>query len=274
MIYVRVSGGLGNQMFQYAFAKALKSRGANVSLHWHPHKSKSSHNGFELDCVFENDLTREIPLANHNFYNLIRSRFRRKVKIVREVNEMKFQPHFLETKSGYLDGYWQTEKYFTDIATEIRKDFLFKHISGARNQDLLAQIKNNVTCSVHIRRGDYVNHPELGGGCDQSYYRRAIDHLKSNCDDYPRFVVFSDDIPYCKESFSDLNVTYCDWNKGNDSWMDLALMRHCKHHIIANSSFSWWGAWLQKNEGITIAPKNWSQGKIHSDLVLSNWISS
>lgn len=258
MIYVRVSGGLGNQMFQYAFARTLKSRGANVLLHWHPHCSKSSHNGFELDRVFESDLTREIPLANHNFYNFIKSRFLRKIKIFREVNEMKFQPHFLETKSGYLDGYWQTEKYFIDIASDIRNDFLFKQINGSRNQDLLEQIKNKVTCSVHVRRGDYVNHPKLGGICE-SYYLGAIDYLKSNCEDDPRFVVFSDDIPYCKETFSDWNLTYCDWNEGYDSWMDLALMRHCKHHIIANSSFSWWGAWLSNKNGTVVAPKKWSR---------------
>ena len=258
MIVVRISGGLGNQMFQYAFARALQSRGNQVYLHWHPHHSKSEHNGFELDRVFDSALSDKIPLANGSLLNRIRAWQQRKTSKQREINELQFQPDFLQITSGYLDGYWQTEKYFSDIITTLREEFRFKPITGKSNKALLPQIQERPSCSIHVRRGDYVKHPELGGICTPEYYREAIEKLQSQTDEALQYIVFSDDIPYCKKLFAEHNATFCNWNRGANNWMDLELMRACEHHIIANSSFSWWGAWLTKSNGQTLAPKIWS----------------
>ena len=259
MIYVRVSGGIGNQMFQYAFAKALKSRGANVSLHWHPHHSKSSHNGFELDRVFQVQLSNTIPLVSQSLLSRWKAWRLRKTERTREVHELQFQAHFLETQAGYLDGYWQSEQYFESIRDKIREDFTFKSLKGIKNLELQQQHTQSETCSIHIRRGDYVGHPELGGICDEAYYQNALKELKARHPDCG-LIVFSDDIDFSKDLLKGRKqVQFCDWNSGSKSWMDMALMSRCTHHIIANSSFSWWGAWLSNKKGTVLAPKKWSR---------------
>lgn len=272
MIIVRISGGLGNQMFQYSFARALQARGKQVLLHWHSHHSKNCHNGFELDQIFTYPHSNKIPLVTERIDHRLQAWWLRKRNRIREIHELQFQPHFLEMSSGYLDGYWQTEKYFEDIADTIRNDFQFQPLESQQNQRLLETIRSKPCCSVHVRRGDYVNHPELGGICDEAYYRCALAELDSrepNC----FLVVFSDDIPYCQSIFNDRNnVIYCDWNQGAKSWMDMALMSQCKHHIIANSSFSWWGAWLGNKTGITIAPGIWSaKFSEGNDVISGKW---
>ena len=256
MITVRITGGLGNQMFQYAFARTLQSREKKVVFQWHGHRTKSRHNGFELDTVFAQPLSSKIPATNdHAWLNAI-AWLQRKTARRREPSNVGFNPEFLETDSGYLDGYWQTEKYFKPLEETIRSDFTFKPLAGEKNLKLEKRVTAEPCTSIHIRRGDYLNHSGLGGICTSAYYEQAIERLRAEQPD-SSFVIFSDDIPYCRELLSGLSAVFVDWNQGADSWMDMALMSKCTHHIIANSSFSWWGAWLKKCEGTVLCPRNW-----------------
>ena len=259
MIVVRISGGLGNQMFQYAFARTLQTRGNQVYMHWHPHHSKAEHNGFELDSVFQTQLSDTTPLVSQSPLKHIQAWRLRKTSRTREVHELQFQPHFFETQSGYLDGYWQTEQYFESIHDKICADFEFKPLTGPKNLALQKQLTQSEACSIHIRRGDYVGHPELGGICDKGYYNKALKEIDARHPHCP-LIVFSDDIEFSKDLLQGrMLVNFCDWNRGSDSWMDMALICHCTHHIIANSSFSWWGAWLSHKKGTVVAAKKWSR---------------
>ncbi|CAI8311804.1 MAG: O-antigen biosynthesis glycosyltransferase WbnK [Opitutia bacterium UBA7350] len=274
MIVVRISGGLGNQMFQYAFARALQARGQQVTLHWHSHHSKSAHNGYELDHVFQAQLSDTIPLVSQSLLKHWQAWRLRKIARTREVHELQFQAHFLETQTGYLDGYWQTEQYFESIHDKICADFDFKPLTGPKNLELQQQLTESEACSIHIRRGDYTGHPELGGICDKAYYNNALKELDARHPNCP-LVVFSDDIEFSKDLLKGRKqVQFCDWNRGIDSWMDMALMCRCTHHIIANSSFSWWGAWLATSHGLTIAPNNWSlKFGTKTDICPTNWLT-
>jgi hypothetical protein len=273
MIVLRISGGLGNQMFQYAFARALQKRDNKVLLHWHSHHSKAIHNGFELDRIFQNPLSTQIPLASQSFLNRWRAWRLRKTARTREIHELQFQPNFLEAESGYLDGYWQTQNYFEEIAEKIRSDFTFKPFAGRQNVELQERLAKNDFCSVHIRRGDYVGHPELGGICEAAYYQRALEELDLRHPNCP-LLVFSDDIDFSKKLLNDRKeIQFCHWNRGSESWMDMALMCRCTHHIIANSSFSWWGAWLSDKKGTVVAPKKWSKKYTQAqDECLREWL--
>lgn len=274
MIIVRITGGLGNQMFQYAFARALQAKGQTVMLQWHGHRTKSRHNGFELDTIFEERLSKKIPLTNASPVLNLTAWMKRKTARRREPSNIGYNPEFLDASSGYLDGYWQTEKYFTDIEETIRADFLFKPLTGSKNLELQNRIATDPCVSVHVRRGDYVNHPGLGDICGPEYYQKALAKLDH---EYPGTtpVVFSDDIPHCRGLFAERPAVYVDWNQGENSWMDMALMSQCRHHIIANSSFSWWGAWLDAcRDGLVLAPAHWfsaSSINANPDILARHW---
>lgn len=272
MIVVRITGGLGNQMFQYAFARSLQAAGQQVFIQWHGHRTKSRHNGWELDSVFETRLSSNICLTNRNpALNLLAWSMRKACR-TREPADMSFNPSFLKMKSGYLDGYWQTEKYFSAIADRIRSDFRFKPLTGTANIQLQTTISSIPCVSIHVRRGDYISHSGLGGICTSGYYQQALTRMESmhpGCTP----VIFSDDVSYCRELFAKHHgVIYCDWNHGANSWMDMSLMSQCTHHIIANSSFSWWGAWL--GGGDVAAPENWfhpASDNCNRDIYPKHW---
>jgi len=275
MIVVRMTGGLGNQMFQFAFARALQAQGKNIVLQWHGHRTKSRHNGWELDEVFEVPLSEKIKVANQSPLLNGVAWTMRKTGRRREPSNIGYNPEFLDATSGYLDGYWQTEKYFAALADTIRSDFRFKSPTGEKNLQLQERIESEACVSVHIRRGDYVNHPGLGEICDSEYYEKALTKLNN---DYLETtpIVFSDDIPFCRQLLTKKTAVFVDWNQGGSSWMDMALMSQCRHHIIANSSFSWWGAWLgEHHNGLTLAPKRWfakTAVTTNSDIFPQNWI--
>ena len=178
----------------------------------------------------------------------------------------------------YFSGYWQTEKYFLPIEDKIRLAFKFdlKKVND-RTNSLLLEMKPQNAVSIHIRRGDYeydLNAKEvLGGICDMEFYKKSIHYICEKNKD-PFFYIFSDDCEWVMEHFSFLlNSSIVDWNKKADSWQDMMLMSQCKHNIIANSSFSWWGAWLNSNpQKIVIAPSKWFNNFDALDIVPESWI--
>jgi hypothetical protein len=176
----------------------------------------------------------------------------------------------------YLTGYWQSEKYFSSVEAEIRKDFTFNKPLIDRNLELSAKMATCGSISLHIRRGDYVSDAQTSailGVCPLDYYRNAVAYVADRVAN-PQFFVFSDDIEWARENLGlDHPSEYIDHNRGAESYCDMQLMSKCRHHIIANSSFSWWGAWLNPHaDKIVVAPKRWFAGSLDStDLVPQTW---
>ncbi|RZJ82394.1 MAG: alpha-1,2-fucosyltransferase [Chryseobacterium sp.] len=185
----------------------------------------------------------------------------------------------VKSKNIYLDGYFQSEKYFSRMKESIKDEFEFPELDS-QNQDLAMRMLNAPnSVSVHIRRGDYLRSQQTydtHGILPMSYYQSSLNFLKNLYPDITLFI-FSDDIPWAKENLAGLNViqSFIEGNDDSESWKDMALMTYCKHHIIANSSFSWWGAWLKKNDGLVYAPQYWfNPQNVHfniADFVPENW---
>lgn len=189
-----------------------------------------------------------------------------------------FEPWILKLKDPvYLDGFWNTEKYFKDIKDIIRKDFTLKKSLSDAGGVLLDTILKTESVSLHVRRGDYISDPKTNtwlGVCSLEYYNQAIQRIASNIKN-PHFFVFSDDPAWAKENITPLfPTTYISGNPDRPE-EDIILMSKCRHNIIANSSFSWWGAWLNENpQKIVIAPKQWFKTKKMDtrDIIPETWI--
>ena len=183
----------------------------------------------------------------------------------------------MSTSCDYMSGYWQSENYFESNRSILINDFSFRIPLNARNADALRLISSSNSVSIHIRRGDYLhnaNAKATHGLCSLEYYHKAIRLIKATIGK-PRFFIFSDDMLWVKAHLEpEEDCIFVDWNFGVDSYNDMRLMSLCKHNIIANSSFSWWGAWLNRNpDKVIIAPKRWFAGKINdSNIIPSSWI--
>jgi hypothetical protein len=290
MKIVKINGGLGNQMFQYAFALSLSAAdpGEEVLIDSSACRAENVHNGFELERVFSAALREasdeDVDRLSIRPRGLI-SRARRKYFTKRS--------HFIDKKFGYqeaflgrsgeiyFEGYWQSEKYFIKLEEEIRKEYSFKRPLAEMNLALLGELPRPIA-SVHVRRGDYLKYPNLNI-CTRDYYSRAIASMASRTK-IGAFLVLSEDAEYCRSilDFGSMPAAFVDWNIGSESWQDMAMMSLCDHHIIANSSFSWWGAWLNgKAEKRVIAPAIWNRREVRdndryysysfADVVPSSW---
>ena len=256
VIIIRLMGGLGNQLYQYAMARRLaiacRAR-LKIALDW-----------FSL-CI-EGVTQRDYRLCHFNIYEQFQEIPDLACVLSRDIvlGEWKdgydyhsrpflqdcgrgFDPAILNIKgSRYVSGYWVSYKYFQDIADVLRTEFAIKNNLSGDNLELAQKILEDNSVSLHIRRGDYIN---IGCCLPLDYYYQAINNLKKNVE-HPHFYVFSDDVIWVKEHFQigiD-EVTYVSHNGAEQDYEDLRLMSLCKHHIIANSTFSWWGAWLCKND--------------------------
>jgi hypothetical protein len=284
MKIVRFLGGLGNQMFQYAFYLSLSQKFGKVKADLKHFKDYPLHNGFELERIFNIKLKRASKFQSKLYANEGSGFMFRKLRRVMgaknayytEKRHFGYEPGiFHDQKSRYYWGYWQNLKYVSAVEKQLRKDFSFQVPLDEINSDLLNKIRFCKTVALHVRRGDYLSDPFLGGICDLEYYRQAIEIAKRRVQD-PRFIVFSNDIAWCKASLDLEDAIYVDWNLGLNSYKDMQLMSKCHNNIISNSSFSWWGAWLNNNkEAIIIAPKRWMNLKEldYSGLIPENWIT-
>ncbi|TXD52979.1 MULTISPECIES: alpha-1,2-fucosyltransferase [unclassified Polaribacter] len=265
MIIVRIVGGLGNQMFQYAYAKALQQKGYDVKIDLTKFKNYKLHGGYQLNQL-KIDLETTTPIANI----LCKIGFRKSVK----EKSLLFDQKFLEVpQREYIKGYFQTEKYFASIRTVLLKQFVLKKELSNTTLHYLKEItiqKN--ACSLHIRRGDYITDEKANsvhGICDLKYYKGAIKLIQDKFRD-SHFFIFSDDISWAQKNLIVKNTTYIAHNVIPHE--DMHLMSLCKHNITANSSFSWWGAWLNQHEDKTvIAPKKWFVRK-ENEVACANWI--
>lgn len=286
MDIVRFKGGLGNQMFQYAFLESLRHRNREVkaSLGFY---EKHKHNvmPFILDSVFQNV---KIQTVQESIFEDIDYRWRQikedKEQLKRfkedyskrffwvEDKDSEYREDVYKTQNCTFVGYWQTEKYFKEIETDIRKAFLFCNIESQLYE--LGKVLNNSYCSVHLRRGDYLQNDLYEGICDKEYYNKAIKYMKYFMPDI-KFIFFSDDISWVRRNWMIEGAIFCSEKMFNDyqNWYDMYLMSQCKCNIIANSSFSWWGAWLNKKpEKVVIAPKKWLNGENTPDIWCNGWI--
>lgn len=287
MKIVRFMGGLGNQMFQYALYRKLQYLNQSVKADVGWFGENIIHNGFEISKIFRNidleiaakDEISSLSDISNGFFNVVRRKILRKYKTTHYKEKgLFFQPEVFEMADNlYLDGYWQSEKYFFDIRNLLLEEFKFPKIESEYNRKILDIIENSNSVSIHVRRGDYLNNNIYSNICSEKYYKSAINLIMKRINE-PVFFIFSDDIEWCKErlfSEREKNIHFVDNNQGENSFIDMQLISLCKYNIIANSSFSWWGAWLNnyKNK-IVIAPEKWvniKKSKIN-DILPSDWI--
>ena len=289
MIISRITSGLGNQLFQYAIGRhlALKNKTAlYVDLSYYLQ-------------TYDDDTVRTFKLGSFSvpYQTLQQSPLKYVSKATRLLPNRSWRPfclflkerqfHFDEqvlqaqAKCVILDGFWQSEAYFRDSADIIRRDLRVKDVPSLEFSAYEQQITNTpMPVSLHVRRGDYVDHPEFSksfGFIGLDYYEQAI-RLVQQAITNPRFFVFSDDTAWSQAHLSLPDNSVFVQNTGpNGDVADLVLMSYCRHHIIANSSFSWWGAWLNPNiDKLVITPKNWYKNKPAwntKDLLLSDWVA-
>lgn len=293
MIIVKISGGLGNQLFQYSFGRFLSIKfncELKFDIQTNYHYTNFTRRSFGL-THFNCDLKQASACEIHKFKcydNNLLSRLER--KIVQKLpfinrkyfvqNLYDFQKYIPSYRDNcYYDGYWQSENYFKSIEDIIRKDldFNFTFRLSFNNKRILDDIKLNESVGVHIRRTDYITvkpNSLLFTPCSKEYYRRAIDFFTDKLS-IPIFYFFSDDIDWAKVNFKDNRFRFIESNLDCPE-VDLFLMSQCKNNIIANSSFSWWGAWLNSNpDKIVISPEKWYNGSLNKnsvDIIPSKWI--
>ena len=277
MIIINLTGQLGNQMFQYALGRQMQQLGRDVYYYTGYYKHHPNHD-LALPRVFDIQLplaTEKQVLAFREDLHRPIDRLRRKIfgrheHVFSEIGTgtLAFKPEVFSIRKGLIDGYWQSEKYFESVKTIIKQTYSFRNISK-RNEEFAQELREGTSVSIHVRRGDY-----LGGFpvMDETSYLPAICFFTERYNDV-RFYVFSNDIPWCKNHLLADRISFVDWNTGLQSPYDLWLMTQCKHSIIANSSFSWWGAWLNNNPGRkVIAPKLWFNHADTPDVYCRDWI--
>jgi hypothetical protein len=273
-------GGIGNQLFQYAAARRLAHR-RTTSLcldtgRLGDRSAADTRRDYELN-VFTLPQHRVISSASDHRLGLLLQRFNpfSRAQVYREAAQ-RFDPRVLELPDNTcLDGYWQSERYFSDAAGVIRSDLAFRRPPEGENARLLDEIRSGTAISLHVRRGDYVNNPttkSFHGICSIEYYKDAMSWMHERVSG-ARLYVFSDDPEWCRKELPlPAGSEIVSHNQGSRAWEDLRLMSSCRHHIIANSSFSWWGAWLNPAaDKHVIAPRSWFAATDAPDLIPEGW---
>ena len=278
MIIIKIKGGLGNQLFQYAVGRA-------VALHhksplkldltmfktYELHKYLLDQFAIQADTATENEIS-ELKGGNNLLFSALRKAGLVKRKsYLKEKRSSYFDASVFQNDDVYLDGYWQNELYFSGIRELLLRELASISSMSDEGYAYLECIKKSNSVSLHIRRGNYLNLKNVNV-LDVDYYIKAVDYLRKSIEK-PTFFIFSDDLEWCKNSLGFLdNCVFVDRTKTEID--DLKLMSFCQHNIIANSSFSWWGAWLNQNSKKTvIAPKDWLLNDPgSSNVILSDWV--
>lgn len=281
MIMIHLMGGIGNQLFQYALYTALQKQGKRVWLDYTTIRGEMTQlcretifDVFMLDRPYSLDAMDGIAgklqrrLFNRVFRKLAKSRY--------EKEDGVFDPEILQLKHGYLEGYWQSPKYFDGFEQVLRERLRFKRELNEENKQILCRIQSaDCPVSVHIRLGDYTsaeNSALFGNICTREYYERSIEYI---CEKHEgaTFFVFSNEPRKAMEVIDIPNAVVVDINDESAAWADMYLMSQCHNNIIANSTFSWWGAWMNDYEDKeVIAPQKWINGKTTPDICPKSWI--
>lgn len=287
MVIVKISGGLGNQMYQYALYRRFQEAGidAKMSLSYFRdetlmrtvpgHSTKYLLNDV-FEGVIENFSTEEEDckyrlFSNNSFFRFLARKGLVQNLLIEDIQGSKtnYIPTVLSRKHGYLDGYWQSPKYSEGIISKLRSELSFRKPLVGRNAEIATEIARFESVSIHVRRGDYVNTEyELLG---EPYYHKAIALIKKKIEN-PIFYIFSDDIEWCKKNLG-VEGTFITWNKGDKSYIDMQLMSLCKANIVANSTFSIWAAMLNRNNPLVIHPFKYSKYSVQKkDRWPEEWI--
>lgn len=277
MNIIKITGGLGNQMFQYALYLKLQSMGRKVKMDALTEYTKENPRPNMLWCFdaeYEEASREDINILTDGFMKLSH-RIRRKIfgrkSLEYHEKDYNFDLQILEREPAYLTGYFQSEKYFKDIEEQIRRAFTFSEkiweVSDKalveKIRDYQKQIEKTKAISLHVRRGDYVASSEVYGGiCTDAYYQKAIAVMEERVPGAV-FYVFSNEPAFVKEQLLEYEpkedkFVVIEGTTEETGYLDLFLMSKCRHHIVANSSFSWWGAWLNPDKDkVVIAPDKW-----------------
>ncbi|MDR2815891.1 MAG: alpha-1,2-fucosyltransferase [Proteiniphilum sp.] len=267
MIIVLLKGGFGNQLFQYAIGKQLSVK-YNMPLKLDLSFLEAEATGYTQRSFELDKLNISAGIATQEEVERIKRRNRGKLFNRTKIRERNYSPFKIRLKPGrdyYLNGYWQSDKYFKEIGEIIREEFTFKeNPEDEYFIDMQEQITSSDSVSVHFRRGDYItNQPanKLFETCSPDYYRKAIDLIATRIGN-PKLFIFSDDISWVRQHFKTIYPTVFVDKSDIFRHSDFRLMAKCKHHIIANSTYSWWAAWLNPDkEKIVIAPRKWFRSK-------------
>lgn len=292
MIIVQLKGGMGNQMFQYALGRSLaheRVKELKLDTEWYKTQSLRKYDLHHFDIKESFAKGSEIPFFIYgNAFQRALGEFRLKIgatrfgkdkiAFIRERQRFDYNPSLFSRKGSlYLQGSWQNEHYFKAIRPVLLQEFGIKTPLAGKNLEFARHIERSLSVSIHVRRGDYVSNPatrKFHGVCTLEYYREAIDLMKSRMEN-PVFFVFTDDQQWVKRNLScHCKLIFVDCNDEHNAHQDLRLMYKCRHNIIANSSFSWWGAWLNPNDQkIVIAPKKWFAAPVDTEgLIPKKWL--
>lgn len=273
-VIICYTSGLGNQMFQYALSRCFVKDGKKVTGDISGYNFFNKRK-FELPEVFPNiNFKKCSSIAKFYYENVIDCQYQE--VSIEGSNYIEANMKLLEVQEGVMRGFWQSYKYVEKVEEELKYDFQFKNKQDVGLQNVIEGIKGQNAVAVHIRRGDYLQSDDIYGGvCTDKYYREAMQYIFGKEKNIV-FYFFSNDIKWVRKKYRDIkNAVFVMDNMFDDyeDWYDMYLMSLCKHNIIANSTFSWWGAWLNKNiNKIVIAPHRWLNITQMPDICPVSWI--
>jgi hypothetical protein len=289
VIVTRLKGGIGNQLFQYAAGFRLASvRNAELKLDCSMFENVEfrTPRSYELgvfdltaEIATAEDVSSALASARQPIHRRLLERFRSPAGGAATERHFHFDPEVLSLPDNtIMDGYWQSERYFCDVADRVRREFSFAQAATGRNAELFSEIAECDSVSLHVRRGDYAADPATRathGVCSLDYYDRAVTYVVERVSE-PVFFLFSDDPQWVRDHLKVRgSVKIVDHNGLDSGSEDLRLMARCRHHVIANSTFSWWGAWLDPNpDKIVVAPRQWfaDDSLVTTDLLPASWV--
>lgn len=276
MRLIKMTGGLGNQMFIYALYLSIKAKGLRVRIDLSDMQHYYVHYGYELHRIFH--LPADELCINQKLKKAVEFLFFK--TILERKQKGRLEPYFGPQRWPlvYYKGFYQNERYFAHCADQVRQAFTFDlSKANAASLDLLQQIEADPhAVSLHVRRGDYLEAKHFsrsGCVCTLDYYTRAV-HRAQQFDPAARFYVFSDGMDWVRENIPlPADTVFVRCNQGADSWQDMMLMSHCRHNVVCNSTFSWWGAWLNAHEGKQVfCPSKWTASESADKFVPDGWI--
>lgn len=286
---VKIKGGLGNQLFQYAFAKLLEKKTGFRVLIDMSYFSEILNDPIRKPRILKYKLSTKIAgkedLKKCCFFKHTGNTLGRKYRIGIGLEAVLNKRYFFERNRGYIkpekvlnytyyDGYWQSWRYVDEILKDIRNEFVPNYDISTKTKDIIEKVKQENSVFVGIRKGDYSNSESHFGSFGNDYYQKAMNYISSKVEN-PVFYVFSNDIPWVKENidFSNRTVVYREPEDIVDDFEDFLIMTECKHSIIINSTFHWWGARLNYNKDkIVVAPQKWFFDDSPIDIIPPYWV--